>query len=89
LADLLGALMAEAQLNPEFAERFRSEFLERRRAALVVITDRARQRGDLPARPDAHTVADIVFGTIWYRVLATREPLDSQLADDLITTLAP
>jgi hypothetical protein len=34
-------------------------------------------------------VADIVFGTIWYRVLATREPLDSQLADDLITTLAP
>jgi AcrR family transcriptional regulator len=88
MADLLRALMAEAQINPDFGDRFRSAFLERRREALAVITDRARGRGDLPIRPGPGTVADIIFGTIWYRVLATRQPFDARLVDDLITVLA-
>lgn len=89
LVVLLRALMAEAQLAPEFATRFRSTFLERRRAALAVITDRAHQRGDLPPRPAPDVIADIVFGTIWYRILATHQPLDPGLADDLVAVLAP
>jgi len=88
-AGLLRALMAEAQLDPEFGMRFRAAFLERRREALAVITGRARERGDLPDRPDPETVADIVFGTIWYRILATRRPFDPGLADDLLDVLAP
>jgi AcrR family transcriptional regulator len=86
-ADLLRTMMAEAQIDQEFARRFRAAFLERRREALAVITDRARERGDLPTRPAPGTVADIVFGTIWYRILATRQPLDSSLADDLVGLL--
>jgi AcrR family transcriptional regulator len=86
-ADLLRTMMAETQIDQEFARRFRAAFLERRRQALAVITDRARERGDLPARPGPGTVADIVFGTIWYRILATRQPLDSALADDLVDLL--
>ena len=89
LADLLRALMAEAQIDREFGDRFRAAFLERRREALAVITDRARARGDLPPRPAPGTVADIVFGTIWYRTLATRQPLDAALVDDLLGLLAP
>ena len=89
LADLLRALMAEAQVDREFGDRFRAAFLERRREALAVIIDRARERGDLPARPAPAIVADIVFGTIWYRILATRRPLDADLVDDLIGLLAP
>jgi AcrR family transcriptional regulator len=87
LADLLRALMAEAQLNPQFGGRFRTAFLERRRDALAVITDRARRRGDLPDRPDPGTVAHIVFGTIWYRFLATHQPFDARLVDDLVAIL--
>ena len=86
---LLRALMAEAQLDPEFGTRFRAAFLERRRDALAVITGRARDRGDLPDRPDPETVADIVFGTIWYRILATRRPFDAGLEADLLDVLAP
>jgi AcrR family transcriptional regulator len=88
-AGLLRALMAEAQLDPEFGARFRAAFLERRRQALAVIIDRARERGDLPDRPDPDTVADIVFGTIWYRILATMRPLDAVLEEDLLDLLAP
>jgi AcrR family transcriptional regulator len=89
LADLLRALMAQAQIDPEFGQRFRTAFLERRRDALAVITDRARERGDLPPSPPADVTADIIFGTIWYRVLATRQRLDRRLADHLIAMLAP
>jgi AcrR family transcriptional regulator len=89
IPDLLRALMAEAQINDEFGERFRSRFLNRRRDALAVITDRARERGDLPDRPAPGTVADVVFGIIWYRALATHQPLDADLVDDLVSILAP
>jgi hypothetical protein len=87
MADLLRALMAEAQIDRDFGERFRSAFLERRRQALAVVTNRARARGDLPGRPAPGTAADIIFGTIWYRTLATHEPLDGQLVDDLLAIL--
>ena len=89
LAGVLRALMAEAQLDREFGERFRVSFLERRRDALGVITSRARERGDLPCHPDPAIVADIVFGVIWYRTLATRRPFDAALVDDLVGVLAP
>lgn len=89
IPELLRALMAEAQIDPEFGERFRCAFLERRREALALITTRAHERGDLPERPLPGTVADIVFGVIWYRVLATRQTLDARLVEDLMGILAP
>lgn len=89
LADVLRALLAQAQIDQAFGERFRAAFLQRRRDALEIIVDRARQRGDLPRHPAGDVVADIVFGTIWYRVVATRRQLDAGLVDDLVATLAP
>lgn len=86
--DILRALMAHAQIDAEFGERFRDAFLQRRRDALATIVDHAKERGDLPPVPSPGTVADIVFGVIWYRLLATRQPADDQLIDELVTTLA-
>jgi hypothetical protein len=80
--------MARAQIDEAFGQRFREAFLLRRRDALGVILDRARARGELPAGVPAATLADVVFGVLWYRVLATREPLDDRLADELVTLLA-
>jgi AcrR family transcriptional regulator len=88
IMDVLRALMAHAQIDGEFGERFRDSFLQRRRDALGIILDRAQARGDLPPIPSPGTVADIVFGVIWYRILATRQPLDQTLTDELVTTLA-
>ncbi|MCX4460979.1 MULTISPECIES: TetR/AcrR family transcriptional regulator [unclassified Streptomyces] len=87
VADILRVLMAEAQINEEFGQLFRSAFLQRRRDALQVVLDRARTRGDLPPRPAASTVLDIVFGTLWYRLLATRQPMGDDLVEDLTATL--
>ncbi|MFI6347160.1 TetR/AcrR family transcriptional regulator [Streptomyces sp. NPDC050560] len=87
LAAILRALMAEAQIDAEFGEIFRGDFLSRRRAALCAVLDRARERGDLPGTPTPELVQDIVFGTLWYRLLATHRPLDAALVDDLVVTL--
>jgi AcrR family transcriptional regulator len=87
VVDLLRALMAEAQINAEFGERFRETFLRRRRDALGAILTHARDRGDLPPIPPPETVIDIVFGTLWYRILATRRTVDQQLVEELVATL--
>jgi AcrR family transcriptional regulator len=88
LIGILRALMAEAQIDEDFWRRFRAAFLQRRRDALGVITGRARARGDLPPGLSPSTVADIVFGVIWYRILATRELPGRVLADELVAALA-
>jgi AcrR family transcriptional regulator len=87
VTDVLRALMAQAQIDEEFGERFRHRFLYRRRDALAAILARAKARGDLPPSPSAGTVADIVFGVVWYRLLATRQPLGRKLVDELVSTL--
>jgi len=84
---VLRALMAEAQINPEFGERFRDGFLRHRRDALGVLLSRAAARGDLPPGVTAETITDIVFGTLWYRILATHRLPDERLVEELVTTL--
>ena len=88
VADTLRALMAQAQIDPDFGKRFREDFLFRRRDALGELVARAHERGELPAGLQPGTVIDVVFGTLWYRLLATREPVDGRLADELVTLLA-
>ncbi|RMI32906.1 TetR/AcrR family transcriptional regulator [Nocardia stercoris] len=85
----LRALMAQAQVDADFGARFRADFLQRRRDALAVIVDRARARGDLPPLIAPDTVADIVFGVAWYRMLATDRPLADSVVDELVTVLVP
>ncbi|GAA4488526.1 TetR/AcrR family transcriptional regulator [Actinoallomurus oryzae] len=87
VVELLRALMAEAQINAAFGERFREMFLAQRRAALGTIVERAVARGELPSGLTSQTVIDIVFGTLWYRVLAAHRPVDQALIDELVTVL--
>jgi AcrR family transcriptional regulator len=83
----LRALMAEAQIDAEFGERFREEFMRQRRAALGVLVERARDRGELPDGVPPELVVDVVFGTLWYRILAAHRPVDQDLIDQLVTLL--
>jgi AcrR family transcriptional regulator len=87
IPDVLRGLMAQAQIDNDFGERFRSSFLQRRRAALAVVLDRAQARGDLPPTPSPGLIADIIFGVIWYRILAIHQPADPHLVDELVTLL--
>jgi AcrR family transcriptional regulator len=85
---LLRALMAEAQLDDAFGQRFREGFVASRRAALGVVLDRARGRGELPDGVSVEALLDVVFGVIWYRVLTDRALGSEGVVDELVALIA-
>jgi len=76
-------LMAQALLDPEFAVKFREQFLFGRRAALREVLERARNRGELAAEIDVELLIDVVFGVLWYRLLIGHAPLTPAAARQL------
>jgi AcrR family transcriptional regulator len=88
IVSALRSLMAESQQDHEFKSRFREGFLERRRSALAEIVGRADARGDLPADIDRELAADVVFGVMWYRMLATSRRLEDADAEALASLLS-
>ena len=80
---ILAGLMAEAQLDPEFAASFRDGFLARRRAVLVEILRRGQARGEIAAGADPAFLAEVAYGAVWYRILSHSAPLDRRFADRL------
>src|SRR5438067_2006010 len=84
---LLAGLMAEAQLDEEFAESFRRGFLARRRKVLRELLAEARERGEVAEDADLDFMVEIVFGTLWYRILGRHAALNRGLADRLAETV--
>ncbi len=76
-------LMAHAQRDEEFRERFRDNFVAKRRALLRSIFEQAVERGQIGSEPNLDLLVDIVFGAMWYRLLVGHAPLDESLADEL------
>ncbi|MFE3449209.1 TetR-like C-terminal domain-containing protein [Nonomuraea sp. NPDC059194] len=71
----LRGLMAEAQLDPAFADPFR-DWVDSRRQVVVRLLERAAHRGEIVPDADLGYVADLVFGPFWYRLLVQHAPLD-------------
>lgn len=76
---LLKALMAEAQLAPEFAPKFRA-FIDTRRSALRAVLAR---HARLETSPRLETLVDMLFGALWYRLLVEHAALDLAFGLDL------
>lgn len=74
-------LMAEAQSDPALAVRLRDELITRRRQALHELL--ARYVPDV----DVELAVDMVFGTMWYRLLNRHAPVDTALATELTEVL--
>ncbi|MCF2528807.1 TetR/AcrR family transcriptional regulator [Yinghuangia soli] len=75
----LRGLMAEAQLDPAFAQPFR-EWVESRRAVVLTLLTRGAERGELPADADLEAATDHLFGLFWYRLLVGHRPLTAKEA---------
>ena len=80
---VVATLMAEAQLNDDFADAFRERFINRRRKALTDLIQRGIRRGELEPGTDAEFTADMIYGPMWYRLLNRHAPLDDHFADQL------
>jgi AcrR family transcriptional regulator len=85
---LLRALAAEAASDPGFAELVTSQFLAIRRAALGELLQRGVDRGELTSRQAAITI-DLIYGSLWYRLIFQIAPLDRSWAEDIADALGP
>jgi AcrR family transcriptional regulator len=89
---VLRTLAAQAAADPPFAEQVRDRFLSRRRASLATILERAVERGELGAG-QAAIALDLVFGSLWYRLVFAIAGLDqkwaAQVADAIVAMSAP
>lgn len=85
---LLRTLAAEAAADPDTARLIRDRFVARRRAALSIVLQRAVRRGEL-APGDADILLDLIYGSLWYRIIFDIAPLDTLWADAIARVLAP
>jgi AcrR family transcriptional regulator len=75
----LRSLMAYAQRDPVFRERFLAAFIEPRRAALRSVLAQAAADGWLRDGVDLDAAVAALYGALWYRLLLG-EPLDGAFA---------
>ncbi|TDD83727.1 TetR/AcrR family transcriptional regulator [Actinomadura rubrisoli] len=84
-------LVADIAADPALAERFAAEFIDRERAVLGEILDRAAGRGELPAPGDAAFAHALLLGPIFtYLFLSGGEPppgLPDRLAGAVLAAL--
>ncbi|WP_433430710.1 TetR/AcrR family transcriptional regulator [Nonomuraea sp. CA-141351] len=76
----LRGLMAEAQLDPAFADQFQ-QWVQSRRAVVSDLLNRGIERGELAPDLDLDHAVDLVFGPFWYRLLVGHTPVDPVQAD--------
>ena len=76
-------LMAFAQQNEAFRERFREDFTARRRAVLRSLFLQAVERGQIGSEQNLELLVDIVFGAMWFRLLIGHDAMDESFADEL------
>ncbi len=84
---VIAALITEAQTDPAFAEQYREQFVEPRRAQARPILLRAIERGDLPAATDVELALDLLYGPLYHRLLHGHAPLDERFLRDLVDTV--
>ena len=81
-ARVVAGLVAEAQTNHEFAELYRSHFVQARRDATRELLLRARDRGEIALDTDLDVTLDLLYGPIYHRLLHGHAP--AQFAQQVI-----
>ncbi len=84
---LLHHLAAAAASDEATASQIRDRFLATRRAALGQILQRAVARADITGE-DAALAVDLVYGSMWYRLIFRIGPVDYRWADQVADAVA-
>lgn len=84
---LLHSIAAAAASDESVAHQVRDRFLVTRRAALGQILQRAVARGDI-TDDYAALATDLIYGSMWYRLIFRVGPLNYQWADTVAAAIA-
>ena len=80
---IISGLMADATHDPKFLEQLQTDLLARRRALVRSTLERGQRTGQFGKRADLALVTDMIWGTMWYRVLSRHAQVNEALADEL------
>jgi len=80
---IVGQIIAEGQSDPSVLENFRQAFLMHRRAAVREILEHGIGQGEFGPDLDVELATDLIYGPVWYRLLAGHQPLDEAFAKSL------
>jgi AcrR family transcriptional regulator len=87
LTDVAGSavagMMAESTHDPAFAARLQERLLRRRREVVRQILEAGQRDGQLGRDTGLGLVVDMVWGTMWYRILSGHNPVEPALADEI------
>jgi AcrR family transcriptional regulator len=81
--NLIRSLVAEAQSDPELAIAFRERWLNPRRAGVRQIMQAAVAEGSLRSDLDLDAAIDLLYGSLYYRLLLGSDVLDKRFADHI------
>ena len=84
---VLKSFVVAAQSDPDVAAAFSNVWVIPRRVAAKAVLERHQQEGHLPAEVDLELLMDLLYGPLYYRLLAGHERLSAAYADQ-ITELA-
>ena len=79
--NLIRSLVAEAQTDPELATAFRERWLNPRREGVRTIMMAAISEGSLRSGIDIDTAIDLLYGSLYYRLLLGSGAIDKQFVD--------
>lgn len=85
---LLRSIATVAASDETAANQVRDRFLAARRADLSQILQRAAARGEIDGE-HAAMAPDLIYGSLWYRVIFRFGPLDYRWADAVADAIAP
>jgi AcrR family transcriptional regulator len=84
---VVAALLTEAQTDPVFGAEYRQRFLEPRREQVREIFRWAIERGEIPAGTKVEVALDLLYGSVYHRLLHGHAPLNDRFVRDVVDTV--
>lgn len=78
-------IIGEGQVDSGLAEAFRARYIQPRRMEVRQILDKGIQRGELDKAVDIALFTDLIYGSIFYRLLVTGERVDEAYVAQVVS----
>ena len=83
-ARMIAALVAEVHRDPAFGEIWRVDFVQERRRRGRAAFVRAIERGEIAASTDVELALDLLYGSLYHRLLHGHEPITERIGDRIV-----
>jgi AcrR family transcriptional regulator len=84
---IVGALITEARTDPAFGELYRARFVDPGRHLAREVFQKAFARGEITPGTDVETAIDLLYGSIYHRLLHGHAPLTPKFARTAVSVV--